>query len=72
MEMRAIHELQTDYGKRQVAHLRGLAVPDKEMIAIVDDGGTEMITIGPWMYRNLTSEVGVDGVFLAEKGEHGN
>lgn len=63
MELRPINELTTQAGKREADHLSDLGVKDSSMVVLIDDDGAEMVTVNPWVYKRLTSRVGVRGVF---------
>jgi hypothetical protein len=63
MEMRPVGELQTEDGKRMADHLSDLGVKDSSMAFIVGDDGAELVTVSAWIYKRLTSEAGIDGVF---------
>lgn len=63
MELRRINEIRTDAGKREADHLSDLGVKDSSMVILVDDDGTELVTVNPWVYKRLTSKVGQANVF---------
>lgn len=63
MELRPICELQTDAGKREADHLSDLGVKDSSMAFYVAEDGAEVVSVRVRTYQNLTSKVGIVGVF---------
>lgn len=66
MELHPIGELRTDEGKRMADHLSDLGVKDSSMLFVVDEDGAELVSVNAWVYRRLTSKVGIQGVFAGE------